>query len=249
MTSSTPNPKQRMGFDLVDPETKSHRIRSLFETVAVDYDFMNDLMSGGAHRLWKKHFIAQIRPLPTQVFLDVAGGTGDIGIALKRQGGGTVWVCDPAEKMVAIGRDKARRQGVETLKWVIASAEDLPIPSRSIDVYTIAFGIRNVTDIDQTLRQAYRVLKRGGRFFCLEFSQPKNPLLRHLSRSYELQILPLLGYLGSGHQDPYRYLGESIWTFLDPESLEQKIRQAGFSQTKWQSLSGGIVAIHRGRCL
>ena len=235
------------GFELIEPERKSRRIRELFDTVASDYDFMNDLMSAGLHRLWKKRFIDQIRPHPRHTFLDVAGGTGDIAIGLSRRGAGAVWVCDATEKMVRVGQDKARQ--FPAIRWIVGNAEDLPIPTRSIDVYTIAFGIRNVTDIDQALAQAYRVLKRGGRFFCLEFSQPANPLLRQLYRRYELRVLPFLGYIGSGHSEPYRYLGQSICTFLDPQSLDRKLRQAGFRQTKWQTFGGGIVAIHRGWCL
>ncbi|CAK0777091.1 bifunctional 2-octaprenyl-6-methoxy-1,4-benzoquinol methylase and demethylmenaquinone methyltransferase [uncultured Gammaproteobacteria bacterium] len=235
------------GFREVDPEAKAGMVRSVFNSVASNYDLMNDLMSGGVHRLWKASLISQIKPQPNQMLLDVAGGTGDIAFRFLEAGGGAVAVCDINEAMVRVGRNRAYDCGVlNGIDWLVGDAEKLPLANRSVDAYTIAFGLRNVTRIDQALQEAHRVLKPGGRFFCLEFSHVVIPGLREAYDAWSFQVLPHLGRTVAGDEGAYRYLVESIRRFPDQDSLCQRIAAAGFTQVRYRNLTGGIAAIHSG---
>ena len=233
------------GFQQVDPQQKSVRIRDLFGEVAVGYDLMNDLMSFGFHRLWKKHLLDLIRPHPSQCLVDVAGGTGDIALHFIKRGGGVAYLCDITWDMLGVGRQKAYNMGIlDAVKWIVGNAEQLPLDRCSMDVYTIAFGLRNVTHIECALQEAYRVLKPGGRFFCLEFSRLQVACLRPVYRQYLLRMLPFLGQVVLGKADAYRYLAQSIILFPEPEILSQHIQQSGLSQVRYRYVCGGIAVLH-----
>ncbi len=237
------------GFREVDPNQKASMVRTVFDSVAHNYDLMNDLMSGGIHRLWKATLIDLIRPQPGMTLLDVAGGTGDIAFRfLDRAGtGATAFVCDINESMVRVGRDRAVDHGrLEGVQWTVGDAEKLPLKSRSVDVYTIAFGLRNVTRIDAALAEAQRVLRPGGRFFCLEFSHVVLPVLREIYDRYSFTVLPWLGGMVAGDREAYQYLVESIRRFPEQENLVARVRAAGFGQVRYRNLTGGIAAIHSG---
>ena len=235
------------GFRPVDPEAKAGLVRAVFDSVAGRYDLMNDLMSGGIHRLWKDSLIAQVAPKPGMALLDVAGGTGDVAFRFLQAGGGRAVVCDLTESMVRVGRDRAVDRGIlDGVDWVVGNAESLPVASRSVDAYTIAFGLRNVTRIDAALAEARRVLKPGGRFFCLEFSRVVLPVLREAYDLYSFQVLPRLGRMIAKDEDSYRYLVESIRRFPDQAALVKRIEAAGFASVRVRNLSGGIAAIHSG---
>ena len=222
-------------------------VRGVFDSVAGRYDLMNDLMSGGVHRLWKASLIDQLRPHPGLYLLDVAGGTGDIAARFLSAGGDRVTVCDINASMVRVGRDRAidtnRAAGID---WLVGDAEALPVPDRSVDAYTIAFGLRNVTDIDAALREARRVLRPGGRFLCLEFSHVADPVLSELYDRFSFGVLPLLGRYVARDAEAYQYLAESIRRFPPQEKLVARMAAAGFEQTGFRNLSRGIVAIHQG---
>ena len=231
---------------------KASLVRALFESVAPRYDLMNDLMSGGTHRWWKAEMVAWLNPRPGQVLLDVAGGTGDIGLrALPHlaptgaPGTGSVVVCDTSEQMLAIGRARALDQGILAgVEWVCADAERLPAADRSVDLYTVAFGLRNVTRLDAALTEARRVLKPGGRFLCLEFTPEITPLLQPLYDLYSFQIVPLLGQIVAGDREAYTYLVESIRRFPRQSELSAKIERTGFDQVRFRNLTGGVAALH-----
>ena len=237
------------GERAVEPDEKTDLVRGVFSSVASRYDLMNDLMSGGIHRIWKSRFIAAIRPRPGERLLDVAGGTGDISmkfLAAAGQGAGAT-ICDLSEDMVRVGRDRAIDRGrVAGLDFVVGNAESLPVADASVDVYTIAFGLRNVTRIDPALAEARRVLKPGGRFFCLEFSRVVLPVLRRIYDAYSYAAIPRLGALVAGDRDSYQYLVESIRKFPEQPALAERMTEAGLSRASWQNLSGGIAAIHTG---
>lgn len=235
------------GYRDVDAATKAGLVRDVFDSVAGRYDLMNDLMSAGVHRLWKAALIDWLRPRPSMHLLDVAGGTGDIAGRFLDAGGGRVTVCDINQSMVMTGRDRAIDRGrVADIRWAVGDAEALPFPDSSIDAYTIAFGLRNVTRIDVALLEARRVLRPGGRFFCLEFSHVAIPGFREIYDRYSFSVLPVLGGLVAGDRDAYRYLVESIRRFPDQEDLCGRMRGAGFDLVKYRNLSGGIAAIHAG---
>lgn len=248
MNSPTPSgPESRwFGFREVDPAEKTPLVRGVFDSVATRYDLMNDLLSGGVHRLWKDSFVDLVRPRDGETLLDVAGGTGDIAFRLAaRAPGARVLVCDLTEAMVRVGRDRGLDRGLlHGLDWTVGNAEALPFPDASIDAYTIAFGLRNVTSIDAGLAEARRVLKPGGRFFCLEFSHVSQPLLKQLYDGVSFQVLPRLGELVAGDRASYQYLVESIRRFPDQAALCQRITAAGLSRPKVRNLTGGIAAIH-----
>ena len=240
------------GFRRVPEREKAPLVRALFEAVAPRYDLMNDLMSAGIHRLWKAEMVTQLKPRPGQRLLDVAGGTGDIALRalprLVRPGEPAdvaAVVCDVSEPMLAIGRARALDQGIlGGIEWLCADAERLPVADRSFDLYTIGFGLRNVTRIDKALTEARRVLRPGGRFLGLEFTPEIAPLLQPLYDLYSFQIVPLLGQIVAGDRDAYVYLVESIRRFPRQSELAEMIEGAGFDRVKFRNLTGGVAALH-----
>ncbi len=227
-------------------------VRKVFESVAPRYDLMNDLMSGGVHRLWKNILVDVLNPRPGEKFLDVAGGTGDIAFRILKRQMGTkggdrpdVTVCDINPAMLEVGRDRAVDRGLLSgLTWTTGDAETLPFPDRSFDGYTIAFGLRNVTDIDKALGEAHRVLKPGGRFYCLEFSKVTSAPLGRLYDAYSERALPFFGKLVARDAESYRYLHESIRRFPPQRELAQRLRKAGFANVAWRDMTLGVVALH-----
>jgi demethylmenaquinone methyltransferase / 2-methoxy-6-polyprenyl-1,4-benzoquinol methylase len=236
------------GYRRVKSRDKARLVREVFDSVSPRYDLMNDLMSGGIHRLWKAELIDRLAPRPGQTLLDVAGGTGDIAERfLARAGKGLAIVCDINESMLNQGRDRAIDAGrLAGIAWVCGDAERLPVADASVDAYTIAFGLRNVTDIAAALAEARRVLKPGGRFLCLEFSRVEAPLLRQLYDLYSFSVLPLLGAVVARDRDAYRYLIESIRRFPPQAELAQMMGAAGLEQVSFRNLTGGIAALHSG---
>ncbi len=233
------------GYEDVAPAEKTQRVGGVFTNVAARYDLMNDAMSGGMHRLWKDRFVRRVKPRTGEAVLDMAGGTGDIAFRLARAGAG-VTVADINPAMLAVGMERATKRRIDGLIWQEANAETLTFPDSSFDAYTIAFGIRNVTDIPAALREAHRVLKRGGRFFCLEFSTTQWPGFGDIYDAYSHRIVPQLGRLLAQDKDSYRYLIESIRRFPDMPAFEGMIRAAGFANTRVEPVLGGLVAIHSG---
>ncbi len=234
------------GFRDVPVADKAPLVRGVCERVAGSDDLMTDLMSGGIHRLWKAELIAAVAPRAGELLLDVAGGTGDIATRfLAAAGEARALICDINSAMLEVGRDRALDGGhIAGLNWITGDAESLPIASGSVDVYTIAFGLRNVTRIDAALREARRVLKPGGRFFCLEFSRVVVPGLAQLYDLYSFNVLPLLGQVVAGDREAYQYLAESIRRFPPQDELVQRMAAAGLGQPRYRNLSGGIAAIH-----
>jgi demethylmenaquinone methyltransferase/2-methoxy-6-polyprenyl-1,4-benzoquinol methylase len=239
------------GYRDVPEADKEGLVREVFSSVAGKYDLMNDLMSGGVHRLWKDAMVEWLNPRPGWRVLDVAGGTGDIAFRIAdliraRGGEADITVCDINADMVGEGLRRAQAKGERAIHWITGNAEALPVPDASMDAYTIAFGIRNVPRIDKALGEAYRVLKRGGRFLALEFSRVDTPLLDRLYDVYSMTAIPALGKVVTGDGEPYRYLVESIRRFPAPERFADMIGDAGFSRADFTRLSGGVVAIHSG---
>ncbi|MDH3231144.1 MAG: class I SAM-dependent methyltransferase [Alphaproteobacteria bacterium] len=233
------------GFREVPADEKARLVRDVFDSVASRYDLMNDLMSLGIHRLWKSEFIDMLRPRHNMHLLDVAGGTGDIAFRFLERGGGRVTVCDLTEEMVTVGRNRAIDRGIVCgVDWIVGDAEALPIADTSVDAYSIAFGLRNVTRIDRALEEARRVLKPGGRFLCLEFSRLAWPWLEPLYDRYSFSVLPALGQWVVGDRESYEYLAESIRRFPAQDDLAARITAAGLAQVTYRNLSGGIAAIH-----
>jgi demethylmenaquinone methyltransferase/2-methoxy-6-polyprenyl-1,4-benzoquinol methylase len=230
----------------VDPSEKTGLVREVFDRVASRYDLMNDLMSAGVHRAWKARFIRDMRPSADRALLDVAAGTGDIATGWRRAGGGPAMLCDINAAMLGQGRDRAIDRGVIAgMSWAVGNAECLPFPDMSFDAYSIAFGLRNVTDIDAALAEAHRVLRPGGRFFCLEFSRVAIAPLRRLYTLYSDAVIPRLGALVARDRDSYAYLVESIRRFPEQTALVERIERAGLGFARYSNLSGGIAAIHR----
>lgn len=235
------------GFQKVQTGDKARMVRAVFDSVADKYDLMNDIMSVGVHRLWKAAMIDWLMPRGGQHLLDVAGGTGDIAFRFldRAQGDAQVTVLDINAAMLEVGRDRAMDQGrLSGLEWVNGDAQNLPFPDKSFDAYTIAFGIRNVTDIPLALKEARRVLKPGGRFLCLEFSQVTAPLLKDVYELYSFKLMPVLGGVVAGDKESYQYLVESIRNFPAPDEFASMITNAGLGQVKYRRLSGGIAALH-----
>ena len=237
------------GFASVPESDRQGLVNEVFSKVASRYDLMNDLMSGGLHRLWKAEFINMLAPPKSGTpfaLIDVAGGTGDIAFRfLDAVGpGGSAVICDISKEMIEAGKSRAKGRG--PLTFVQGNAEALPFESGRFDAYTIAFGIRNVTHIDRALAEAFRVLKPGGRFLCLEFSSVEMPLLDTLYDAYSFSAIPRLGHLVAGDAESYRYLVESIRRFPDQERFAEMIRDAGFERVGYRNLTGGIAAIHSG---
>lgn len=237
------------GETQIKAEDKTGLVHGVFDNVASRYDVMNDFMSGGLHRLWKDRFVRMIRPRAGLAYLDVAGGTGDIAFRLRKKAGpeAKITICDLTHHMVQIGRDRAINKGwLGGFEWVCGNAENLPIADQSQDVYTIAFGLRNVTRIDNALEEACRVLKPGGRFYCLEFSAVREPFLRQLYDLYSFKAIPKIGEIIAKDHDSYQYLVESIRKFPTQKNLASRMTAAGFHRVKYTNLSAGIVAIHQG---
>jgi len=237
------------GFEEVAWGDKAKRVRGVFDSVAPRYDLMNDLMSGGLHRLWKEFTLSQTHLRPGQRALDVAGGTGDIARGMQKQVGdrGLVVLSDINGAMLAHGRDRTIDSGlVRGMEYVQANAECLPFADNTFDCITIGFGLRNVTDKSAALRSMQRVLKPGGQLLILEFSQPTIPALRPLYDAYSFKVLPVLGKLVANDSESYRYLAESIRKHPDQETLLAMLREAGLVECRYHNLSGGIVALHRG---
>ena len=237
--------KVNFGDTLVTPEEKTRRVGGVFSSVAKSYDVMNDLMSGGMHRLWKDRFVAKVKPRPGERILDMAGGTGDIAFRMAKRGA-HVMVSDINQDMLDVGMERARKRAIEGLSWQPENAETLSFPDAQFDAYTIAFGIRNVTDIPAALREAHRVLKRGGRFYCLEFSTSEWPGFGQLYDRYSEHVIPRIGKAVAGDEDSYRYLVESIRRFPRMEAFRAMIGEAGFKSTSVEPILGGLVAIHGG---
>ena len=237
--------KVSFGYQDVEPEEKTARVGDVFRSVASRYDLMNDAMSAGLHRLWKDRFVRRVKPRTGERILDMAGGTGDIAFRLARAGA-HVTVADINPAMLKVGMERAAKRHIDGLIWAEENAEKLSFADASFDAYTIAFGIRNVTDIPAALADAHRVLKRGGRFFCLEFSTTQWPGFGTIYDKYSHHIVPRIGKRLAGDAESYRYLVESIRRFPDMPSFDALIGQAGFIQRKVEPLLGGLVAIHSG---
>ena len=237
------------GYEDIDASEKTERVGEVFSNVAAKYDVMNDAMSGGMHRLWKDRFVRRVKPQAGEAILDMAGGTGDIAFRLAARGA-SVTVSDINQDMLDVGIERAMERGMAEgsggLVWSRQNAEALSFSSRIYDAYTIAFGIRNVTHIDKALKEAHRVLKYGGRFYCLEFSSVEWPGFKEAYDLYSHKLVPRLGKMIADDEDSYRYLVESIRRFPDMPGFEAMIREAGFENTRVEPIMGGLVAIHSG---
>ncbi len=245
--SDNPASTVDFGFRRVDRTEKSGLVRAVFDSVAPKYDLMNDLMSLGVHRAWKRIFISDLDPRPRHTLLDLAGGTGDISFGWLAQGGGPALLSDINAQMLAVGQDRAIERGfIGDLSLLVADAECLPLPDRCVDRVSMAFGLRNCTDKDAVLAEARRVLKPSGRFLCLEFSRVKVAALTPVYDAWSFKVLPRLGRMVAGDAESYQYLAESIRTFPDQERLATMMRNAGLSRVSVRNLSGGIAAIHAG---
>jgi len=246
-------PAATFGFRDVDPAEKPRLVRGVFDRVASRYDLMNDLMSGGVHRLWKDAVAARLNPQPGETIVDCAGGTGDMARrfakmarrAQERRGGpdASVIVVDYNAEMIAAGRE---RGGEPEIVWAVGDAQRLPLPDASANAYVISFGIRNVTDIATALAEARRVLKPGGRFLCLEFSQPATGALRNAYDAYSFKVIPQIGEWVAKDRESYQYLVESIRRFPDQKTFVGLIEKAGFSRAGYTNFTGGVAALHHG---
>ena len=244
------------GFKDVDPADKPRLVRGVFDRVARRYDLMNDLMSVGVHRVWKDMTAARMNPQPGEVIIDCAGGTGDMAQryaklarqAQQRRGGpdAEIVVVDYNAEMIAAGRE---RGGAPEIVWAVGDAQALPLPDACADAYSIAFGIRNVTDISAALREARRVLKPGGRFLCLEFSRPVTEALRGAYDAYSFKVIPTVGEWVAKDRESYQYLVESIRRFPDQAAFADLMREAGFARPTWTNFTGGVAALHQGWAL
>jgi len=236
------------GFQTVAEEDKAGMVHGVFTRVASKYDVMNDLMSGGVHRIWKDAMMDWLAPRPGQRLLDVAGGTGDISFRfLGRAPGAHATVLDMTESMLVEGRHRAEAESMsDSLDWVVGDAMALPFKDGTFDVYTISFGIRNVTRIEDALSEAFRVLRPGGRLMVLEFSQLPNPMMQWAYDRYSFNVIPVMGQIVANDRDSYQYLVESIRKFPDQETFAAMIRRAGFEQVKYRNLTMGVAALHSG---
>ncbi|WP_374532624.1 class I SAM-dependent methyltransferase [Phenylobacterium sp.] len=246
-------PSATFGFRDVDPSEKPRLVRGVFDSVASRYDLMNDLMSAGVHRLWKDATAARLNPQPGEVIVDCAGGTGDMARrfaklarrAQERRGGpdAQIMIVDYNAEMIAAGRAKG---GEPEITWNVGDAQRLPLPDACADAYVISFGIRNVTDIPAALREARRVLKRGGRFLCLEFSHPATEMLRKAYDAYSFKVIPQIGQIVAKDRESYQYLVESIRRFPDQRTFVSMIEDAGFKKAGYTNFTGGVAALHHG---
>ena len=245
--------KTHFGFQTIDSEEKEGKVKEVFHSVADSYDKMNDAMSFGVHRLWKDYFVDKINPQPHYKCLDVAGGTGDIAFRIYKHMQNissdveNIVICDINTEMLRVGQERAKEIGINhNFSWVEGNAEALPFENEDFDVYTIAFGIRNCTHIDKVLAEAHRVLKRGGMFMCLEFSDVSNPFISEVYDKYSFDVIPVMGQLIAGDFESYKYLVESIRKFPDQNSFAAMISDAGFDQVQYEDLTFGVTAIHCG---
>jgi demethylmenaquinone methyltransferase/2-methoxy-6-polyprenyl-1,4-benzoquinol methylase len=236
------------GFETVPEAEKAGRVHGVFTSVASKYDVMNDVMSVGVHRVWKDAMMDWLAPRDGQRLLDVAGGTGDVAFRfLKRAPGASAVVLDMTESMLIEGRKRAEAEAMsDRLDWIVGDAMALPFEDNSFDVYTISFGIRNVTRIEDALGEAFRVLRPGGRLMVLEFSQLPNPAMQWAYDRYSFNVIPRMGQVIAGDSASYQYLVESIRKFPDQERFATMIRQAGFAQVKYRNLTFGVAALHSG---
>ena len=247
--AATDKETTHFGYQTVDKENKESLVAGVFHSVAQQYDIMNDLMSFGVHRLWKRFTIDASGVRPGNKVLDLAGGTGDLTAKFSQLVGkdGKVILADINSSMLNVGRDKLRDRGlVQNIDYVQANAEHLPFEENTFDIVTIAFGLRNVTNKDQALKSIFRVLKPGGRLLVLEFSKPEHELLNKAYDFYSFNILPKMGELVAKDSESYQYLAESIRMHPDQETLKTMMSDAGFEQTSYHNLTGGIVALHKG---
>jgi len=233
------------GDELVSPDEKTRRVGRVFSSVARRYDLMNDLMSGGLHRRWKDRFVDRVKPRTGERVLDMAGGTGDVAFRMAKRGA-HVSVADINADMLAVGMERAEALGLKNLAWKQENAEGLSFESSTFDAYTIAFGIRNVTDIPSALKEAHRVLRHGGRFYCLEFSTSEWPGFADIYELYAGKLIPRIGRAVAKDEGSYRYLVESIRRFPKPEAFRRMIADAGFVQANAETILGGLVCIHSG---
>ncbi|KAL3690734.1 hypothetical protein R1sor_004385 [Riccia sorocarpa] len=265
-SSTAPSHATSFGFREVSEEQKGKLVGDVFHSVASKYDLMNDLMSLGLHRLWKDRLVSKLRPFPGMQHLDVAGGTGDVAFnvleAINRveqrslevlprdadeEDETRVYVCDINPSMLEVGKQRAKKRGLEglpSLRWVEGNAEQLEFKDESMDGYTIAFGIRNVTHIDKALKEAYRVLKKGGRFLCLELSHVSMPGFKQIYDLYSFAVIPAIGQYVAKDRESYQYLVESARKFPPQERFAAMIAEAGFQDVQYENLVGGVVAIH-----
>src|SRR4051812_8869761 len=232
------------GNELVSPEEKTRRVGAVFTSVARRYDLMNDLISGGMHRLWKERFVNRVKPRAGETILDMAGGTGDVAFRIARRGE-VVTVGDINPDMLDVGKQRAEARGLE-VGWKVENAEALTFGDARFDAYTIVFGIRNVTDIPAALREAHRVLKRGGRFYCMEFSSSEWPGFSNLYEAYASNVIPKIGKVVTDDEDSYRYLIESIRRFPKPDAFKAMIAETGFVRASAETMLGGLVTIYSG---
>jgi demethylmenaquinone methyltransferase/2-methoxy-6-polyprenyl-1,4-benzoquinol methylase len=237
--------KVSFGHEDVAPQEKTRRVRGVFSSVAASYDLMNDLMSAGQHRLWKHEFVRRVRPRQGEAILDMAGGTGDIAFRMARAGA-AVTVADINPEMLTVGIERAKQRGMDGLAWAEENAESLSFADKTFDAYTIAFGIRNVTEMPAALAEAHRVLKTGGRFYCLEFSQTRWSGFSKLYAAWSRHVVPRIGKAVAKDEASYRYLIESIERFPDMPAFAKMIEAAGFRNVKAEPILGGLVAIHSG---
>jgi len=237
--------KVNFGDQPVSPEEKTRRVGAVFSSVARRYDLMNDLMSGGMHRLWKDRFVARVKPRAGEAILDMAGGTGDVAFRMARHGA-RVTVADINADMLEVGKQRAEARSLPGLTWKVENAERLGFEYSSFDAYTIVFGIRNVTDIPAALREANRVLKRGGRFFCMEFSSSDWPGFSNLYEAWASNVIPRIGKAVADDEESYRYLVESIRRFPRPNAFKSMVQDAGFIRAAAEPMLGGLVTIHSG---
>jgi demethylmenaquinone methyltransferase/2-methoxy-6-polyprenyl-1,4-benzoquinol methylase len=237
--------KVNFGDELVSPEEKTRRVGQVFTSVARRYDVMNDLMSAGMHRLWKDRFVNRVKPRKDEHILDMAGGTGDVAFRMARRGA-LVTVSDINADMLAVGKQRAEAKQLNGLTWQVENAEKLSFADISFDAYTIVFGIRNVTDIPAALREAHRVLKRGGRFFCMEFSSSDWPGFSNLYDAWASNMIPKIGKAVADDEESYRYLVESIRRFPRPNAFKTMVAEAGFVRAHAEPMLGGLVTIHSG---
>ena len=233
------------GDELVSPEEKTRRVGEVFSSVARRYDVMNDLMSGGMHRLWKDRFVTRVKPRPGEHILDMAGGTGDVAFRMARRGA-RVTVSDINAEMLEVGKQRAERRRLTGLSWKQENAEQLSFADATFNAYTVVFGIRNVTDIPAALREAHRVLRRGGRFYCMEFSSSDWPGFSNLYEAWATNVIPRIGKAVADDEESYHYLVESIRRFPRPNAFKAMVSEAGFVRAAAEPMLGGLVTIHSG---